>query len=78
MDPRSQHQNREVAWGRLAEQLDGRAARRDHDELNTIRQDAHAEFRTWTWCGWRDEVKTPTGVKASMRKVLAGRLGLVI
>lgn len=77
-EDRSQHTNRERAWERLEARLSGEAAAAAHDAINQQRQSTLDTFREWTWCGWRDEVKGPDGRRASMRRVLAGRLHLVL
>lgn len=77
-EERSQHLNRLVAWQRLESKL-GAVAEAEHAEAtNQVRRDQLDEFRSWTWCGWRDEVKGPNGRRASMTRVLAGRLKLVL
>lgn len=77
-EDRSQHVNREVAWGRLESRLAADAADQAHQVTNGVRRDALDEFRSWTWCGWRDEVKGPGGKRASMNRVLSGRLALIL
>lgn len=76
-EDRSQHENRAVAWRRLEQALlrsrtDRVAAVRNGDRVSQL--DAG---RSFTWTGWRDEVRRPDGVKVSMRRVLRGRLGLL-
>lgn len=73
-EERSQHQNRTVAQQRLLDALTARHRGREHQALNDERLDALGEFRTWTWTGWRDEVKGPGGARASMSRALSGRL----
>lgn len=73
-EERSQHQNRVVARQRLTDALTSRNQGRAHRELNAERVETLGAFRTWTWTGWRDEVKGPGGVRSSMSKALAGRL----
>lgn len=73
-EERSQHQNRQVAWGRLHEALNSDAAAAAHTAVNQERQESLTPGRDWTWCGWRDEVSTPQGRKASMKRALAGDL----
>ena len=73
-EERSQHQNRAVAWKRLhgvlAEQSEVAAhARRNRERVEDL--DAH---RTFSWTAWRDEVRTPSGGRTSMRAALKGRL----
>lgn len=72
-EERSQHQNRQVARQRLLAALTKRDSHAAATHTNTIRKDALAGGRDWTWCGWRDEVVTPSGARGSMRRVLAGR-----
>lgn len=74
-EERSQHQNRAVAWARLTAELERRAAQDAHEATNGDRTAVIDEGRSWTWTGWRDEVKGPGGVRGSMSRVLAGRLG---
>lgn len=73
-EERSQHQNRAVAQQRLLDALTASRRGREHQAVNDERLDALGEFRTWTWTGWRDEVKGPDGIKASMSRALNGRL----
>lgn len=77
-EDRSQHVNREVAWARLEARLSGIASATAHDQTNRQRQETLGEFRSWTWCGWRDEVKGPGGVRGSMSRVLSGRLQSIL
>lgn len=77
-EERSQHLNRLVAWQRLESKLGAEAEAERADATNQIRRDQLDEFRSWTWCGWRDEVKGPNGRKGSMSRVLSGRLRLVL
>lgn len=74
-EERSQHQNREVAWARLEAALTLARASRAHAAANEARSAVFDEGRTWTWTGWRDEVKGPSGRRAVMSKALRGRLG---
>jgi len=74
-EERSQHANREVAWRRLHEALDQQHRSDSHDLVNGQRRATFDDsFRSWVWCGWRDEVKRPDGTTSSMRRALAGRL----
>ncbi len=73
-EERSQWLNKQVAFRRLAEELNRRRVSETHAESNATRRDAHSEFRTWTWTAWRDTVTGPGGVKTSMERALAGRL----
>lgn len=74
-EERSQHQNREVAWRRLEAALACAREREADAALNHSRAAAFEEFRSFTWTGWRDEVKTGDGRKTPMSRALAGRLG---
>lgn len=76
-EERSQHQNREVAWRRLHERLSAEQSGRAAEAVNDDRQAAFDGGRAWVWTGWRDEVRSPDGAKAPMKKVLAGRFGLL-
>lgn len=78
VEERSQHLNRLVAWQRLEERLAAAAEAKAAAVTNGKRREQMDEFRSWTWCGWRDEVKGPNGRKGSMARVLAGRLRLVL
>lgn len=73
-EERSQHQNRDVAKQRLLAELTSRSKGAAHDQVNAVRGGFLGEFRTWTWTGWRDEVKGPGGVRGSMTKTLSGKL----
>ena len=74
-EERSQHQNREIAWRRLEETLVGVARAGAEEARNGARAAVFEEFRSFTWTGWRDQVKSGHGRTASMSKALAGRLG---
>lgn len=76
-EERSQHQNRKVAWNRLAEALDRVRAEHDHAQENSGRQSGFGQGRSFTWTAWRDEVKGP-GVRTSMKRALAGRIDPLI
>jgi hypothetical protein len=77
-EERSQHQNRAVAWARLEAVLRERHDTSASEAVNDERREVLDEFRTWTWCGWRDEVRGPDGRRGSMRRVLAGKLEPVL
>lgn len=78
-EERSQHANRETAWRRLRDALDQQHQSDRHDLTNGQRQAVFDEsFRSWVWCGWRDEVKRPDGTTTSMRRTLAGRLSSIL
>lgn len=74
-ESRSQRQNKEKALTRLMALLEERANMDRHDATNAFRREALDQFRTWTWTGWRDEVKRPDGRKVRMTAALRGRLG---
>lgn len=73
-ESRSQHQNRAVAWQRLVTALAERERVSAHAERNATRREVFDTSRSWSWCGWRDEVKGPGGRRGSMRRALAGRM----
>lgn len=73
-EERSQHQNRAVAWQRLNERLSTAHTASAHAAINTTRRAVLDEGRSWTWTGWRDEVRGPDGRRTSMGRALAGRL----
>ena len=73
-EERSQHQNRTVAWQRLNDLLSGQQEAAAHAHTNSARRDVIGEGRSWTWTGWRDEVKGPDGRRTQMGRALAGRL----
>ncbi|WP_238146732.1 peptide chain release factor-like protein [Ornithinimicrobium murale] len=73
-EERSQHQNRAVAWDRLRTELERQAAHRAHEQVNGTRTEIIDGGRSWTWTGWRDEVKGPGGRKTSMSRALSGKL----
>lgn len=72
-DERSQWQNRQLARTRLAELLASHESSAAAASQNQERQSVFDEHRSFTWTGWRDEVKGPFG-KASMSRALSGRL----
>ncbi len=76
-EERSQWQNRQLARARLSEMLAGHAAASAASEQNSARQAVFDEHRSFTWTGWRDEVKGPRGT-ASMSRALTGRLGPLV
>lgn len=78
VEDRSQHRNREVAWERLRARLNEASAVEAHSSTNAERQATLDQSRTWTWCGWRDEVKGPGGKRASMTRALSGRIASLI
>ncbi len=71
---RSQWQNRQKALRELEKRIQTEAKKEDQEALNSERASQTSE-RSFTWCGWRDEVKNHrTGKKSSMSKALNGRL----
>lgn len=75
VESKSQYQNREKAWERLREALSAAERQSRAEATNEVRRsEVLSEQRSWSWCSWRDEVKTPTGKKASMKKVLSGKM----
>lgn len=79
-EERSQHENRAVAWKRLTTALEGRAADAVAEAVNRQRAASFdaSDGHLWAWCGWRDEVRSPTGRTASMKRALSGRLGPIV
>lgn len=73
-EERSQHQNRAVAWRRLHEVLAERSEATAHARRNQERVEDLGAHRTFSWTAWRDEVRTPSGGRASMQTALRGRL----
>lgn len=73
-EERSQHQNRTVAWQRLTDRLATAQCAGEHAATNRVRQAVLDGGRSWTWTGWRDEVRGPEGRRTSMARALAGRL----
>jgi ribosome-associated protein len=74
-EERSQHQNREVAWKRLRQQLETTAHSEHAESINSQRREGITEERSFTWVQWRDTVKSSDGRKTSMTKALNGKLG---
>lgn len=80
-EERSQHQNRQVAWGRLEAALRREFETRQASATNRQRQEATAGDRAdrqFTWTQWRDEVKTSDGRRAPYRQALTGRLRSIL
>lgn len=77
-EERSQHLNRLVAWDRLGARLTAIAEAEAAAATNGVRREQLSEFRSWTWCGWRDEVKGPDGRKGSMKRALSGNLRRIL
>lgn len=73
-EERSQHQNRSVAWQRLTDRLTSAGRTAAHEATNDVRRAVLDEGRSWTWTGWRDEVRGPDGRRGPMGRALAGRL----
>ena len=73
-EERSQHQNRTVAWDRLRQRLANEQATARATNINEARKETFDGSHDWTWCGWRDEVKTGHGRQGSMSRALSGRL----
>lgn len=76
-DERSQWKNRQLAWGRLEEKLKAETLASSHAKVNDERSDYFGKGRSWSWTEWRDEVKSPSGRKYSMKKLLSGRFDRV-
>lgn len=77
-EDRSQHRNRQVARQRLVKAVAGRRGATNAEMASTARANQFGSARSWTWCGWRDQVTGPSGRTGSMRRALAGDLGRLI
>lgn len=76
-ESRSQHENRRVALARLWGQVNALQEAVSASEVNAVRREVLGDGAGWRWVGWRDQVSTPTGRTASMRRVLQGRFDLL-
>lgn len=74
VEDRSQHKNRAVAHQRLYDALRERDALNAHQKANNARADAFQRGEGWIWTDWRDEVRSPSGKRASYRNALRGNL----
>lgn len=74
-EERSKAQNLTTAWNRLEQARQARAATAHHARVNSSRSAQFGGYRSFTWTGWRDEVRSSDGSRASMRRALAGNLG---
>lgn len=76
---KSQWQNRQTCRAEIERRV---AELRTEEAAETARVGKNAQAgdnRTFSWCGWRDEVKNhATGKKMSMKKALKGRLGPLV
>ncbi len=76
---KSQWQNRQTCRAEIERRV---AMVRAQEAAETSRAGKNAQSgdsRTFSWCGWRDEVKNhSTGKKMSMKKALKGRLGPLV
>lgn len=77
-EDRSQHRNREVARQRLASAVADTQRASAAAVADALRVSQFGSARSWTWCGWRDQVTTPTGCTGSMRRALAGDMARLI
>lgn len=76
-DERSQHQNREIAFKRLQQRVQEHYASQQNLIEDELRQAQLKLDDAWVWTSWRDEVKTPAGRKASMKKTLKGNFSFL-
>lgn len=76
-DQRTQGQNRSLAWSRLEQEFQKRAALSASAVEKDKRRDKLESARIWAWVEYRDTVTSPEGKKAKMSKVLKGRFNLV-
>lgn len=78
-DHKSKERNRLASLKRLESKVLGQIEAAAHNSSNTAKKQAFDRSDGfWNWCGWRDEVKMPSGKKASMKKVLKGRFNLLV
>lgn len=77
-EDRSQHRNRIVAWQRLTAAVATEQRSAAMVCADAARAGQFGAARSWTWCGWRDQVTSPSGRHGSMRRALAGELGHLI
>ena len=71
-EDRSQYRNRIVASQRLTAAVTAAQRNTAMVSANAIRADQFGAARSWTWCGWRDQVTSPSDWNGSMRRALAG------
>ena len=77
-EDRSQHRNRQVAHQRLSAAVTETQRATVAAIADALRSGQFGSARSWTWCGWRDQVTTPTGRTGSMRRALAGDMARLI
>jgi protein subunit release factor A len=75
---RSQHRNRIVAWQRLTAAIATEQRATAMESADAVRAGQFGAARSWTWCGWRDQVTSPSGQHGSMRRAMAGDLAHLI
>ena len=77
-DERSKEQNKKKAL-KVMEQRLGELLKDEHaEQVNQVRNESMSENRSYTWTDWRDEVKSSSGKKTSMKRALKGDLGKLL
>lgn len=77
-EERSQHQNKQVALKRMQEALSARLSAEYHESRNLARTQQMRPQIAFCWTDWRDEVKSSTGRKMSMKKALKGDMSRLL
>ena len=77
-EDRSQYRNRIVASQRLTVAVTAAQRSAAMVSADAVRAGQFGAARSWTWCGWRDQVTSPSGRNGSMRRALAGDLADLI
>ena len=77
-EDRSQHRNRVIAWQRLTMAVAAAHRSKETAAADAVRAGQFGAARSWIWCGWRDQVTSPSGRSGSMRRALAGDLAHLI
>lgn len=77
-EERSQHKNREKAWRRLEEKLRADRVQGARTQAAELKASQFQLANAWSWTGYRDEVRSPTGTSMAMSKALRGQLGKLL
>ncbi len=77
-DERSQHQNREIAWKRLAERVSSDHEGSHRAAGNSVKAEQFKLDDAWAWVDYADEVRSPNGKRMSMKRALKGDLRKVL
>lgn len=78
VEDRSQHKNRAVALRRMQAALDAKYAEESSAQRNSERIGQITGEYAFTWTDWRDEVKSASGKKVSMKRALKGNLAKML